>query len=138
MLKYKSLEHTADIGFFIYGKDLRQLFRHAAEVFGNIVSDLKSVTPGVSQEIHIRAADREELLVRFLSELLFLFDSQKLLFSSFRFEKLNDKELICEAKGEVFDATRHPFKTELKAVTYHQLKVEERPEGLRAKVIFDV
>ncbi len=138
MIKYKSLEHTADIGFFIYGKDLPQLFLHAAQAFGNLVSDLKSVTPKLSQEIHVRADNREELLVRFLKELLFLFDSQRLLFSSFRFEKLNDRELICEAKGEVFDATRHPFKTELKAVTYHQLKVEERPEGLRAKVIFDV
>lgn len=138
MLKYEPLEHTADIGLYIYGRDLLELFQNAGEAFGDLISDIRSLKPQISLKIHLTAADREELLVRFLKELLFIFDARGLLFSSFRFEKMGENELVCEARGERFNPETHPFKTELKAVTYHQLKIEEQPDGLRASVIFDI
>src|SRR5262245_8926034 len=138
MKPYESIDHTADLGLRVYGSDPRDLFRHAGEAFTDLVSDTKKIEPAMRKNIEVRGDSLEDLLIGFLKELLYLFDTEKLLFSKFTIKNLSDNLIQVEAHGEALDLEKHPFKTEIKAVTYHQFRIEEWKEGLRATIIFDV
>lgn len=138
MKKYELFSHTADIGLFIYGKNLNELFQHAGEAFTDLISEAKTIQPTEKRTIQIKGENDEELLIHFLKELLYLFEVEKILFSRFDFSLWNKKSVQCEMSGEFFDEKKHPFKTELKAVTYHQLKIEKWKDGLKATVVLDV
>jgi protein archease len=138
MKTYEPIDHTADLGLWIYGSDSRDLFRHAGEAFTDLISETKKIRPTERRDIEVRGDSLEEMLVRFLKELLYLFETENLLFSKFTIKHLDDNLIQVEAHGEALDLAKHPFKTGIKAVTYHQLRIEEWKGGLRATVIFDV
>jgi SHS2 domain-containing protein len=138
MRSYDILDHTADIGLVIYGKDLPELFIHAGEAFCDLITEVKDLVPIQKKNLTIKGEGAEDLLVGFLKELLFLFDTEQMLFSKFTILKLDDTLLELEAQGDELDLKKYPFKTGLKAVTRHMLKIEKVKEGYRATVIFDV
>jgi SHS2 domain-containing protein len=86
----------------------------------------------------VEGADREDLLIRWLGELLFLCQGRGYLFKEFSILHLNSNSLKAVARGEIFDPSRHHLKTEIKAVTYHQVEVKKREHRWEAKVVFDV
>jgi SHS2 domain-containing protein len=138
MRPYDILDHTADIGLVIYGKDLPELFVHAGRGFSDMITEVTELPAALKKTITVKGQGAEDLLIAFLKELLFLFDTEQLLFSKFTIEKLDDTELSCQAEGDELDTQKYAFKTGLKAVTHHMLKVEKVKEGYRATVIFDV
>jgi len=85
--------------------------------------------------IKAKADDLEQLLVDWLSELLYICDTQDLLFSEFEVS-ITGTELIGKARGEVMDPSRHGLKTEIKAVTYHMLEVNKSENYVQ--VLFDI
>jgi SHS2 domain-containing protein len=86
----------------------------------------------------VEGADREDLLIRWLGELLFLCQGRGYLFKEFSILHLDSKSLRAIVRGEIFDPSRHRFKTEIKAVTYHQVEVQQKDDGWEGKVVFDV
>jgi SHS2 domain-containing protein len=134
---YRRIAHTGDTGFEIEGQSLPELFREAALGLLDTITDPETVQTSVKREFHIEARDTEQLLVAWLSELLYRFDTEDLLFSEFSIQIRDGTHLKAEAKGEVFDPKRHPIKTEVKGVTYHQLKIEGGPP-YRTRVILDL
>lgn len=134
---YETFDHTADIGLYAYGKSLEELFAHAGQGFTQIVTEIDAIRPLLKRSISLKSETSEGLLQCFLSELIFLLDTESLLFSRFAVA-LSPGEARIEAEGEPFDASRHPFKTEVKAVTLHQLKIEKEGESYRATVVFDL
>ncbi|MDD5449419.1 MAG: archease [Candidatus Omnitrophica bacterium] len=137
-MRYELIPHTADIGIRAYGKDLRELFTNAAYGMFDIIADLDGLTPSVSQSIEVKAANREELLAAWLAELLYHFYTKQIIFFDFNIEKLDDTSLDAKASGRHVGENRNRLKTEIKAVTYHELKIEENRAELSATVIFDV
>lgn len=137
MKKYRPFEHTADIGLVAYGRDLRECFGNAAlGLFGQI-TDLRRVRPREVREVGVEARDTEALLVEWLNELLFLFDSEGFLGRRFDILEIADGRLRARVWGEPLDPERHRTHIAVKATTYHQLQVVQR-DGWRAHVIFDV
>ena len=67
-----------------------------------------------------------------------MFSGQGLLLKDFSILEINDRHLVAEVRGEPFDSARHSIKTEIKAVTYHEVEVRETEKGLKARLIFDV
>jgi SHS2 domain-containing protein len=129
MGRFELFEHTADIGLRAYGKDLDETFAYAAKAVLQVVTELDSVKGEVKEEISITANDIEDLLTRWLSELLFLLDTKRLLLSEFEIEiDESNYSLRASAMGEVFDENRHEYKTEVKAITQHMLVIK-RIEG---------
>jgi SHS2 domain-containing protein len=106
--------------------------------------DLDTIRPAAPCAVQARGRGTEELLVRWLSELLYLRDTQDLLFSRFDLKIVEpagpdgEASLTAVAWGETFDPSRHAAKTGIKAVTYHQVEARREREGWRARVIFDV
>jgi SHS2 domain-containing protein len=137
---YEVFEHTADIGLRVNAATPEELFIDSGRgFFSLIVNNLDDVKPRESIEIKVPGSKDEldYLLVDWLNELLYLFDSRQLLLDEFAVS-LTDFGLQATVRGESFDAARHRLEHELKAITYHGLKVEKTAEGWLAEVILDI
>jgi SHS2 domain-containing protein len=138
MKRYETFDHTADMGIRVFGQTEEEVFANAAYALFDQLTDLRKVGDKVAQEISVEGADREDLLIRWLGELLFLSQSRGFLFKEFSILHLESNFLRAIARGEIFDPSRHRFEIEIKAVTYHQVEVKQKDKGWEAKVIFDV
>jgi SHS2 domain-containing protein len=135
---HETFDHTADLGLRIRAADLDTLFAEAASaLFSIIVTDLASVQPVVQREVRLPVDDREYLLFDWLKTLLYWFDSEHLLFGKFEVQ-LNDAGLTARAWGEPLDRARHQLEHEVKAITYHGLRVEQTLDGWLAEFIVDI
>jgi len=135
---YEIINHTADLGLRVFGDTREDLFANAAAAMFAQITDLEQVRPHIRRSLKVEAPNREELLVRFLSELLYLFTSGELLPGKFKIQRMDDRHLEAEVWGEKFSASLPSLKTEIKAVTYHNLKIDHDKTGWRSEIIFDV
>ncbi|MDI6704341.1 MAG: archease [bacterium] len=138
MKRFELLDHTADTGIIAYGRDLKDVFCNAAYGMFSIIADLRLVKGTKEIDIAVSGLDLYGLLVAWLSELLYYQSVKNILFSQFNIDEMDEKRLKGRAYGEVCDKTRHELKTEIKTVTYHQLKIEEIRGIWRIQVIFDI
>jgi SHS2 domain-containing protein len=135
---HETFDHTADLGLRIRAPTLDVLFAEAGEaLFAAIVEDLGTVEPKQRQDIWLEGDDREYLFFDWLKELLYHFDSEHLLCSRFDVHVVEDR-VEASAWGEPLDPARHRLLHEVKAITYHGLKVEKAGEGWLAEVIVDI
>ena len=137
MSRFELIDHTADIGIVAHGNDLREAFANTACGMFSLIAELEGVGEELSRKIDVRAPDREALLVAWLNELLYIFDVDHIIFSRFEITGLSRTRLQAEAYGDKIDTSRHRLKTEVKAATYHALKVEKE-NGFRVQVILDL
>ena len=136
---YRTIDHTADIGILVWGKDLKSLFINAAKaMFDQMARLSKSApkTPKRNLNIDLVAENSEDLLVRWLSELLSLCDCEDAIFTEFKITQLTAVHLKAVVHG--IPRKNFTFKTEIKAVTYHHLKILQDAKRYSAQVIFDV
>jgi len=135
---YELIEHTADIGIQVKGKDLKELFKNAAAAMFDIIAQRQKTESSRQEKIEInqKADDLEELFVNWLNELLSLSATKELIFSDFKIDKLEENNLQATVAGS--DIKNYKVHTEVKAATYHTLKLEKTPSGWQAEVIFDV
>jgi SHS2 domain-containing protein len=135
---YELFEHTADLGLRVRAADLDTLFAEAAAcLFSAVVEDLSSVRPETAVTVELTGEDREYLLFDWLKELLYRFDAEHMVFGQFEVQ-VRDDGLTGTARGEPLDPTRHVLAHEVKAITYHELKVEKTDDGWLAEVIVDI
>ena len=135
---YETFEHTADLGLRIRAADLDTLFVEAAQaLFGTIVEDLATVRPLQKIDVQIQGDEIDYLLFDWLRELLYLFDAEHLLFGKFEVH-VKDDGLTAAAWGEPLDRSRHNMEHEVKAITYHGLRVETVGNEWEAEVIVDI
>ncbi len=135
---YEHFEHTADLGLRVRAADLNALFAEAgAALFAAVVEDLTTVRPLQQVEVRLAGDDLEYLLFDWLRELLYRFDGEHLLLGRFE-AKVSAAGLEGTAWGEPLDRARHELGHEVKAVTYHGLKVERTADGWLAEAIVDI
>ncbi len=135
---YEVFEHTADIGLNAYGTTLPELFIHAAQGMESLMVVPEQVQARVSREIVVDGHDTISLLIAWLNELIFLFDTEYLLFRQFQIDALTETHLQARASGEPYDAQRHDLSSAIKAVTWHEAAVEQTDDGYTAHIIFDI
>ena len=137
---YEIIDHTADIGIRVEGGSLEELFLRAAEALIDLtVRQKRQFIPSIEVPIAIDAPNVEQLFVRWLSELLFIFETRKLVLTKFWIDAIDEHRVEGAAKGLKFEDTRHEQRLSIKAVTYHKLSVAQGPDGRwRAEVIFDI
>ncbi len=135
---FEILDHTADIGIIAYGKDISEVFINAAKGFLSLVIDPKEVSNKETHDIEVTATDREALLLNWLNELIYLLGAKEVLLKDFQVIEITDIKLKVQASGEKIKKNKHHFMREVKATTYHKLKIEQTAEGWRAQVIFDI
>jgi SHS2 domain-containing protein len=135
---YEVFAHTADLGLRVRALDLNSLFAEAGQgFFSIIVANPSDVRPQTCVEFDIEGRDLAYLFADWLNELLYAFESQRLLLCEFDVSVGADG-LHATAKGETADETRHRLDHEVKAITYHGLNVREANGGWLAEVILDI
>jgi SHS2 domain-containing protein len=133
-----TIEHTADIGVCCRAPTLARLFECAARAMFEIIVPLDSVEPAKSVPVALTAANLEELFVSWLEELLYIWESKRMLLSTFTVNKISSDSIEAEVAGERYEAGRHDLLSEIKAATYHDLQIERKGDGWEVRVIFDV
>jgi len=133
-------EHTADVKFHAFGETLEEAFGNAAVALFETMLDTSCIRSAVDITVDIEAEDAEALLYDFLSELLFVFDADGLALSEFDVSiQHNEKwHLFAKCKGEPFDPSRHHSRTEVKAITFHELSVRRMDGGYELTVVLDI
>ncbi len=150
---YELIEHTADVGIRVKGGELKELFKNAALAMFDIIAQQRTentcLPPACrtgrdrqgkhkTEKIKVRqkADSLEELFINWLNELLSLSATKELIFSDFQINKVDKNTLEALAIGE--GITNYRVNTEIKAATYHELKLEQTKSGWQAEVILDV
>jgi len=131
-------EHTADCGLEIRAPDLQALFETAGRALCSLLADPVGIEPREERRIDVAGCGREELLVRWLSEILYLHEAEGFLACGFRAESIGEDRVIGVVAGEPYDPSRHTILAQIKAVTYHQIQVAQDSGAWRARVILDV
>ncbi|GHO42892.1 protein archease [Ktedonospora formicarum] len=136
---YEVFEHTADIGLHAYGRDLPELFIHAAQGMESLMVSPEQVQLATTQEIGVEAHDHLSLLIAWLDELIFLFDTQFFLPRTFEMLDFSETHLRARATGEAYDAQRHEMSSAIKAVTWHEAAITRDDNSrYQARIIFDI
>lgn len=137
---YEFFAHTADVGAVVRGATLPRLFENAAAAMSDLICDRRTVRPRRVRRIEVQGSGLEDLLVRFLTEILVLHETEGLVFASFRVARVDRERLRARgtARGEPIDRDRHRLRHELKAVTYHQLRVVRGRSAWRVRIVFDI
>jgi len=134
-------EHTADVAFIAYGKDLNEAFENAAKAMFNVMTDISKVDKKEGREITVEDTDLKGLLMKWLGELIYIFDAEGLVFSEFevKIEKQGEKYILrARAFGEPFNPEKHPSGLEVKAISYHWMEIGEENGEKFVRVILDI
>jgi SHS2 domain-containing protein len=136
-MRFKFLEHTADIKFQCYGSNLNQAFESAGLAFFESITDTKKIKKTIHKSIKLKSQDLKSLLYDFLEELLFLHETKRLVFSEFKI-KVNEKKssLTADLWGEKLKP-RHEIKNVIKAVTYNDMIIEQNKKVM-IQVVLDI
>ena len=134
---FEIVNHTADVGIIAHGVDMKQAFANAARGLFSLITELDDVQEVLYRDIEVTATDKESLLVEWLNELIYQFDTENIIFKRFDITELDNTRLRAKNYGEKVDSARHKLKTGVKAATYHMLKVDT-DDGYKVQVIFDI
>jgi len=138
MKSYRILDHTADIGIEVCGKTKKEALANTVEAMFDLLVDSYSVSAVQNKQLTIRGADIADTLINLLREALYMFHADAWLCKKCEILELNKQKIVAKVSGEPYNAKKHQLKMEIKAVTYHTLKIERVDKRWRARVIFDV
>jgi SHS2 domain-containing protein len=139
--KFEYLEHTADAKFIAYGMTLKESFENAALAMMNVMVDTDAVKSVQSEKVELRSHDLDALLFDWLSEVLFVFEVENMVFNGFVIDTLDQRgdefHLIARLMGEPIDLSVHKFGTEVKAATYNDMSIQETDSGWTVQATVD-
>jgi len=134
---YELIDHTADVGIRVMAASPDALFETAALALTELMTDTATVEPRLERSMELKEESLDLLLVCWLQEILYLMDTEGLVFSVFEV-RIEGAALQATLRGESFNPEVHPRKSDVKAVTYHHLEVATHGDGWEARVILDV
>ena len=127
-------EHTGELEIRLVAPSAAELFGEAGRALAEVMAVAPATATGAARKVSLHAVDREALLVAWLDELLFLAERDKMVFGDLRIEKLSNRDLVATVRG----APVTELRTQVKAATFHGLRVVESADGFTATVILDV
>ena len=135
------LDHPADVKFRVFGKTIEEAFEYAALAMFGAMIDTDTVQPITTLDIDLDADDCEGLLYDFLSELLYMFEVEEIVFCRFGVEQIKRRgdqyHIHAHATGEAIDLSKHRFDVGVKAVTFHDMMIEQNDAGYAVQVVVD-
>jgi len=137
-LPYRTFNHTADLGVEICGPDCNQLFINAGRTLFDLICGTSAIDKKTAVPVTVQGSGYDDLMINWLRELLYLHQVKGYLLSTFIIHELDAFHLIATVTGEQFDARRHELLREIKAVTYHQLTIDQGEEEWTARIVFDI
>lgn len=138
VIKYKVVNHTADIAIIVYGEQLSDIYLNSAFALFDLITELDKVDAQERKSFYIEGLDNEDLLIRWLNELIYCFSTDGWLAKEVKLIKLATQDLEAETRGENFNPLKHTLKNEIKAATYHDIKIEKHGSFYQVQIVFDV
>jgi SHS2 domain-containing protein len=139
MKNYRLLDHTADIGIEVYGQTKKEALANTVEAMLDLIVESDSIAALEEKQLSVSGVDTADALINLLREALYLLHGQSWLCKTCEILEMEEEHMTARLQGEPYDAKKHLLKMEIKAVTYHTLKIEQvADKGWRARVIFDV
>ncbi len=144
---FEFLDHTADVLVKAWGKTLPEALSEIAHGMFEIMTDTSRIDPIIALEIDVCGFDLENLVYKWLEELLYYHDSENLVFKYFQIVSIEEKSFgnnekgICLkaiVKGETFNRDKHESRTVVKAVTYHSMSITRENDRWIITVLFDI
>jgi SHS2 domain-containing protein len=135
---YRLIDHTADFGLEIWGRDAAALFEEAAKALFDLLAVPVNIKGDRSHSISVTGDDWPDLMVNWLRELLYMFNGDERILCDVFIRSVEKNRLQATITSETYTPQHHEIKNEIKAVTYHQIAVGPHDKGWRARVIFDV
>jgi SHS2 domain-containing protein len=132
------IDHTGDAGILLRAENLRQLFERAAWGMFSVLTNVAEIRLVEETRIQAGANDLPALMLAWLSELNYRHVTEHRLFGKFEVSVISDQMVIAEVSGETINLDRHTIFTEIKAVTFHGLRLEKSDNGWEAQIIFDL
>ena len=136
--KYRLIDHTADFGIQVFGSDPQELFINAALALFDVITEMDELTGRGSCHIRTSGEDWSDLMINWLREILYLWNGKERLVKSIQILSLSEDKISAKIYFDAYMPDHHTIKTEVKAVTYHQIQVKSNPSGWEARVIFDI
>lgn len=139
--KFEFFEVTADTGYWAYGNTIEESFENAGLAMFEVMTNTENVSQNIKKEVTIISEDKVSLLYDWLSELLFLHDTEFIFFSRFKVEIRKYKEeykLNAEIWGEEIDYSKHNQSNEVKAVTFHLMEIQKEDGIYKSQIILDL
>jgi SHS2 domain-containing protein len=139
---FEPVDHTADVALRVWADSLEELFRQAACGMMALLTDPAQVKPASETRVTVTGMDLEELLIAWLGEILYRFDTDRVLLVDFEpphIERTGDGfRLSAGARGARWDPAHHAIRSAVKAATYHGLRLEPGPDGrYDLTIVFD-
>lgn len=140
---YEFVEHTADVRVIGWGPTIEEAFSQVAlSLMATISPNLEKIKHKSIKEINIESEDKYALAIDFLTEFLYIFDVEELIFSDIEVKSIksinNNFQLKAVMKGEKFDKNNHEIGTEVKAITYSFMNIEEKDDKITVDIVFDI
>jgi len=135
---YEFFDHTADVGLRASGATLAELFTRMAQGLTELIAEDSPLQPASSRSIRLTADSAEALLLAWLQELLFWFSTERFLPVQYELDEVSPTTLRGRLRGDTFDPSRHVQGREVKAITRHLLKVQQRNGTWYGQVIVDI
>jgi SHS2 domain-containing protein len=137
---FEYFSHTADVGIKVNARDLKELFAESAKAVFNLITDISKVRPEEEFVIEEDGIDLENLLYRWIEDLIALHDSKNYVFSKFEVIELDMQGMRMKARvyGEKFDRERHLQGIVVKAMTYSQMSIVSTSDGYMATFVVDI
>ena len=134
---YELMDHTADLGVHVYGRDPKDLFQNAALALVDQLVETRDLLARQEEQITIKGNDWPDLMVNWLREILYLWAGKAILVQSVQIESISENRLTAHLWVDPFSLDRHTLISEIKAVTYHQIQVFDAGDRWKAGIIFD-
>jgi SHS2 domain-containing protein len=139
---FKFLEHTADAYIEARGESLEEAYENAAIAMFQVMTDISKVEPKIEESIEVEDKDLSALLYSWLEGLLVRHEIMNRLYSKFHIENIEAQKesykLKAKIYGENFNADKHPSKTEVKAVTFHMMEINQSGNKNRIRFVLDL
>jgi len=137
-LNYQIIDHTADLGIVVKAVDVKDVFIRAGYAMTDLMVKADISEKGTRRKVLVEGEDFPDLMVRWLGEILYLFDGEHLLVSAIEINSISPIRLKSTVTVVSLKRGHHEMLREIKAVTYHQISVERKNDGWEARIIFDI
>ncbi len=135
-MKYKFLEHTADVKFQAFGKNAEEVFANSALALKEAICGKMKIKEMKKMKVAAKGKDYENLMYNFLEEILYLLDAEDFLISKIKEIKINGLKLMAVIAGD--KASNYKFTNSVKAVTYNEMFVKKEKGKWISQVVIDV
>ena len=136
--KYRLMTRQSELAVKVIGNSQADLFANSAFALFDVMTDVEKIEIKERLPLEVEGADRDDLMVNWMRELLYLYQGSGYLLREFQVREVKDTLVKADVCGEKIDPDRHEIKKEITAVAYHQSRMEKTGNQWTAQLIFEV